>query len=893
MSVSYLSGYGPSGRHRLLYTAIRRSAGVSSAIAVGSALLLATAQVRAADAVQTGNSSASTTDASVDASSSQQATKLNKVEIHATRSLLATKQDVPQSTSVVTGKELERLDAVTLGDITERAANVSWNLGNSRTSSLSIRGIGKQAQTDAMDPSVGVVVDGVAYAYNPLSSFDFTDLADVEVERGPQGTQGGKNANLGVIDITTRRPSFTPEADVSVTLGEYNTVLSRAAGGGPIIDDLLAWRGSLSVDKGDGAIKNVYNSDYSYPNLDNVSGRVQFLLTPSADFNAIVRLDLEPRHSEFYNGWVLFTPTPTVYGNGAPNPLSTDASTRLARSWFTQEGSYNYSQYLGTRPDLDNQDPLVTLSKGGSVEMNWNLGSHTLTSISAYKDYRFQARNDEGTPFSISENGGGNVSYRQGSEELRLSSKQGGFVDYQTGLYFLRTANNYDSGSGYGSDAGAWFASNAQYNVLDADGDGRYLMSNSLNRLIFKPLQIIRNESDAVYGQANWHFSEPFTVTTGLRFSREDRTNIVSKYIYDNGFAAELDPAIVNGVNLGGFNSTSTGALGTNSAAQLALANATAQKYFGVSSYSALSATQMAQVAAAKAIRQSQLGVLWNATSGPEFRSTQPSYVFSPSYKINDQVTAYVSFRYGEKAGISQVINGVPYLAKPEDSAAYEAGFKTLLLNKTLVLDADVFLNNIKNYQQLVEVFDQYTTNLNANGTNYYTTATGNAPRVRSTGLELDSTYTPIPNLSIRVAAAYTNAIYVSFPTSGQPLENANLATPYRDVSGQNLPGAAKFTGNLGLDFREGVASWGQFHSSVNYAYTSRYNSDVALSSYGWVHANGTADFSTGLTRKNDKFDVSLLVKNLFNNDVSQVVTWNSYVPAIPRWFGVQFSSKF
>jgi hypothetical protein len=40
---------------------------------------------------------------------------------------------------------------------------------------LSIRGVGRQGQTEAQDPSVGFIVDGVSYGYNALtSSFDFT-----------------------------------------------------------------------------------------------------------------------------------------------------------------------------------------------------------------------------------------------------------------------------------------------------------------------------------------------------------------------------------------------------------------------------------------------------------------------------------------------------------------------------------------------------------------------------------------------------------------------------------------------------------------------------------------------------------------------------------------------
>src|SRR3954462_1359376 len=90
-----------------------------------------------------------------------QDTALGKVTVRA-RNRLEPLQEVPLSISVVTGKELDRLQATEIGAITQRASNVSWNLGNQRTSSLSIRGVGRQGQTEAQDPSVGFVVDGVS-----------------------------------------------------------------------------------------------------------------------------------------------------------------------------------------------------------------------------------------------------------------------------------------------------------------------------------------------------------------------------------------------------------------------------------------------------------------------------------------------------------------------------------------------------------------------------------------------------------------------------------------------------------------------------------------------------------------------------------------------------------
>jgi iron complex outermembrane receptor protein len=818
-----------------------------------------------------------------------------------TTSLQAVKE-LPQSISVLTGADLQLQDAVDMGGITRRAANVKWNSGNSREFSFSIRGLGYQSNTEAEDPSVGVTVDGVPYAYNPLSSFDFTDINNVEVLRGPQGTAGGKNANVGTINVTTNVPTFDPEASYSAAYGQRYSIIGWGVIGGPVIDGLLAWRGTLTVDKEGGYISNLYNASETYGNRDRVAGRVQFLLTPTEDVHALFRFDLEPTGAEFYNGMTIYTPTPVYYWNGKPNPLTTDASTRLARTWFTQQSDYTYrGDYLygagQNAVDNNSQRPLITRSRGGSAQLDWTLGDYTLSSLTAYKDYHFYASNDEGTPFDVTTASGGGVDYRQATEELRLSASAGGLVDYQTGVFLLTSGTQGPvsvSKNGWGSDAGAWFANAGQYTTLDADGNGRSLLENSLDGMRKAGYEYDQKKSAALYGEAKWHLSEPLTLTTGVRATYEDRRTTNNALITANGYGAALNPVSVNGVQLGGFGSDATGALlSTDTAQQIALANAVAQQYFNAASYSALSTGQLKQVAAAKALRQAQMGVLWNNINAQAFSKVQPSFVVSPSYKINSDVTAYVSVQHGEKAGISQTTNGVSNLTQPEKSTAYELGTKAILLNGTLTLNTDLFLNNIRNYQQAVQVFDAYTTAQNHDGNNYYISATGNAAKVQTKGFEVDATYIGIPYTSIRLSGAYNDAVYKDFKNAGQPVENGNQTSPYHDASGKTLPGAAKVTFDLDVSYRHGLWSDKDFFVSFDTAFTSAYNSDVTgLSSYAWIPAHSTTDFSIGLGRSDRRFDVSLLVKNLFDDQSHLATTWNSYTPAPPRWVGVMVNGK-
>jgi outer membrane receptor protein involved in Fe transport len=250
-----------------------------------------------------------------------------------------------------------------------------------------------------------------------------------------------------------------------------------------------------------------------------------------------------------------------------------------------------------------------------------------------------------------------------------------------------------------------------------------------------------------------------------------------------------------------------------------------------------------------------------------------------------------VSWQYGEKAGISQLTNGVSNLVRKEKTNAFEVGVKSAFLDRTLLVNGNLFLMNIKDYQQAVRVLDVYTTALNADGNNYYTTATGNVPKVQAKGLELDGAYSGIKNTTIRFSGAYTDARYKEFSNSAQPVEVLS-ALPYRDVSGQALPGASKYTFNAGVDYHHPL--WGnkEFHTSFNTAYNSRYNSDNTLSSYGWIEASSITDLAIGIGKRDQTFDVNLIVKNVFNNDAPLLRTWNTYTPAVPRWFGLVVSGK-
>lgn len=835
-------------------------------------------------------------------------------------------KDVPLSVSVVSGAELDRELAQDLGAITKRGANIQFNQNNTRGASLSVRGLGKRSFTETQDPSVGMVVDGVSYGLSQLANFDFYDVESVDVTRGPQGTLGGKGASSGVVSVNTRKPSFYPSADYSITYGQQETLIAKGSLGGTVIEDLLAWRGSFVVHRARGYYDNHFDDNYSLYNKNRVSGRTQLLFTPTADFNARLSVDLEPHAPQLQNGATFYKIQPERFADGSlTDPSGITARAKLAgfsngdglftggRTWFAGRDfngrPYTFeNDYIGDDKINFNENQGQTVhNKGALLDLTWNLPKHIASAVSAVRRYSFDAHNDEGTPFDINRDGGGGVEYRQFSQELKLSSKPGGAFDYTTGLFYLKTSDSISAKAGWGSDAGAWFATNNQYNILERNaganrGAGLALLRDTLADATALGLTAVDTKSTALYGNTKWHITDAFTLTGGLRATHEKRSTADTRFVTAQGAGAALNPVKVRGVPLGGFASSSAGALlDSNSVVQRQLADQVANRYFGAAAgaspgdaYNSLSAAQKAQVGAAKAIRAGQIGQL-NSGITSYYNDNLATAVLSPSYKISDRFTTYASWQYGEKSGSALNVNGASANVRPEKTNAFEIGLKSSLLGNTLILNADLFQMNIVDYQTTVRVVDEFTTatNIDAGQKNpiAYISAQGNVPKARARGLEFDGAYSGIKNLNIRFSGAYNDARYVSFPQAAKPDEAGYLPGAYIDQSGLRLPGSAKWTGNVGAEYKIPLRNSYQLHASFNTALTSRYNNTDTLSEYGWVPGGGITDLSLGVTAKNG-FDVSIVVKNATDNRKHEPA-WTSYAPnPYPRWIGLTLSGK-
>ncbi|MGZ5870315.1 MAG: TonB-dependent receptor plug domain-containing protein, partial [Croceibacterium sp.] len=138
-------------------------------------------------------------------------------------------QDVPLAISVIGGDHIDNTGAFNVGRLQQLTPTLQFYSSNPRNTSVNIRGFGAPLglTNDGIDQGVGIYVDDVYYSRVASSTFDFLDVQQIEVLRGPQGTLYGKNTTAGAINITTRPPSFDFEGRAELSVGNYGFVQAK------------------------------------------------------------------------------------------------------------------------------------------------------------------------------------------------------------------------------------------------------------------------------------------------------------------------------------------------------------------------------------------------------------------------------------------------------------------------------------------------------------------------------------------------------------------------------------------------------------------------------------------------------------------------------------------
>ena len=102
-------------------------------------------------------------------------------------------QDVPISVEAITADTLQRRAINDTRTLAQAAPSLNFQDGfGPVATNFNIRGLGSYTIEGGLQPSVSMVVDGVPYARNGEFVTELSDIEQIEVLRGPQGTLYGR-----------------------------------------------------------------------------------------------------------------------------------------------------------------------------------------------------------------------------------------------------------------------------------------------------------------------------------------------------------------------------------------------------------------------------------------------------------------------------------------------------------------------------------------------------------------------------------------------------------------------------------------------------------------------------------------------------------------------------
>lgn len=210
-------------------------------------------------------------------------------------------QTLSASASLFSKHEINDRGATFLDEMLASATNVNFSAGASRGRYIQIRGVGLRSQfVDPINPSVGLVIDGINYSGLGGSALLF-DVDQIEIYRGPQGTRFGADGMAGMIQMESADPTLDPSVKVQLGAGNYNSYEAGVAAGVGITDT-TAIRGSIYQRESDGYQDNLYLNRPTQQQDEMVS---RFKL--QSQLSDHLRSELSVHYIDINNGYDAFT----------------------------------------------------------------------------------------------------------------------------------------------------------------------------------------------------------------------------------------------------------------------------------------------------------------------------------------------------------------------------------------------------------------------------------------------------------------------------------------------------------------------------------------------------------------------------------------------------------
>ncbi|MEE4161550.1 MAG: TonB-dependent receptor [Woeseiaceae bacterium] len=297
--------------------------------------------------------------------------------------------DVPLSITVISGQQLEQLQADNFQDMIALIPGFSINTQRRGVSRITLRGV----NTGGVATTVGVYVNDVPFGSSSglangailSGDFDTFDLQQLEVLRGPQGTLYGASALGGVMRYVTNAPSTEAfEARIKASVESVDNGDVGYALNGLInipVSDTFALRGTGFYRNEPGFIDSIGNNplpsltdptvnvvdgtrvEDGINEVDSYGARVSALFTPSERFSVDLTAHLQNIDSGSSD---LVDADPTTL-----EPLTSDP----VRSRYHDDfADISYRVYSAT--------------------LDWDFGGVSLQSVTSYSEFEQEFRTD-------------------------------------------------------------------------------------------------------------------------------------------------------------------------------------------------------------------------------------------------------------------------------------------------------------------------------------------------------------------------------------------------------------------------------------------------------------------------------------------------------------------
>ena len=422
-------------------------------------------------------------------------------------------QDVPQSITVLSNETFDRQHADNLQDYLALIPGLSMEGSTRGVSRISLRGI----NTGGVASTVGVYVDEVPFGSSSglangailAGDFDTTDMARLEVLRGPQGTLYGASSLGGVMKFVTNPPqteSFEGNAQVGIEDVSGGDVSYSANGYVNIpLSDRFAVRATGFYRQDGGFVDSIGNNpipSLTDPDVNIVQG--------SLDEDNINELQTYGgRFSALFNASDMLSVRLTALLQN----IETDASDAIQTDRVTLKPLYGdrvASPYHHEPTDIE--------YRVYSATVDWDFGPASLMSSTSYGTFQEDLQRDQAMSF------GGVATFLFGdpvtrplsvilrqttgtdkfTQELRLSSPDSETLEWLVGGYYTQEKSRIDP---------------QDFFVVEA---GTETIATDIPTFIEV---FLRSEYEEYAGFANltWHVTPRFDVTFGGRQSHNSQ----------------------------------------------------------------------------------------------------------------------------------------------------------------------------------------------------------------------------------------------------------------------------------------------------------------------------------------------------------------------------------